>query len=602
MKKSLRYYFYKLNFLAFLKNLRSLSKKEKIIYAIVSFLILGVIISIFYFSNFLVEVTYDPEIEKTFSKNTLFVFIVIPLLLVFFSFIVLFRVLLAFVKKKSFQQLKFKFMGFYFIGIFIPATFYIVLFEESFDRFVNIVDNQAVIKSLEVKLLNLRLFIREKQEALDQESLSRISNKVYTKQSDDLADIFINYDKDLKPIFILKEESIKNIPRINFELFLDKQDSFSSYNEKEGFIFNLYKIPNLTNPYFLAIDYVEKSVESDIQETLKLINETKQFQDTLPAFKNAIFFVFLYIFIQMFSIIIIFFYYRFTKYFSPIDRLSKSTIALAQGDFNPPYLAELRRNEKNEFSELITAFHSLVIELRTNRKRLKRLSEIEAWREIIRRLAHEIKNPLTPIKLSTNQIEESILKKDIQMYERLNNNFNFIYSEVSRIENLIKDISLFPKFSLNQKKNSMKEIFSKIENYLAQYPAITFKKEISATATITLFIDEEKIYQAVLNLVKNAVESLTSSNQKDKTIVITTKMNVIEESKKYFEIKIKDNGEGIASEKKEEIFKPYVTTKKSGTGLGLSISEEIIHLHYGKIDLASDNHWTTFKIYLPIKE
>ena len=601
MKKYFKYYFYKLFFLSLLRGFKKMSlfKKTLIVFSFLA--VVFVISAIFYFANFFVELIYDPEIERSFNRNTLVFFVSLPLILVFFSFIVLVRGFISFLSKKSFQQLKFKFIGFFFIGVFVPASFYIFLFERTFDSFINIVDNQAVFKTLEIKLWNLRLKIREDQEQLDIETVNRIENKSFNLNSSSLIDIFINYDEELSPVIILKREAIKNIPRINFNLFIAKNENFfSSYDKEYGYIFNLYHYPKRTNPYFLAIQYVDEDTKENIQETLKLINEVRQFQDVLPTFKNGVFFIFLYLFIQLFSLTVVFFYYRFSRYFSPIDKLSKSTIELSKGDFNPPYLAQLKRIENNEFKELIEAFHRLVSELRSNRRRLKRLSQIEAWREVVKRIAHEIKNPLTPIKLATNQIEESLIKSDIKTYEKLSNNFNFIYFEIERIESLIKDISLFPKFSLSKKFISVNTVFNKIESYLARYPQIFFLKEIDEVEGLKLVIDPEKIYQAILNLVKNSVESLNEGKSLKKVIMLHARINQQEKNKSYLEIKIKDNGRGINLKKKEDIFKPYVTTKKAGSGLGLSISEEIIHLHEGKIDLIFEKNWTVFSLMLPV--
>ncbi len=601
--KQIRHFLVKFNLLKFVKAYQGLSSLKKVLLLLSLLAIVVAFIFIIYYTNLFTDLIYDQEVADRFGKNTLFSLFFFPLILVLISTVLVSRVFYSFIKRKSFNELKFKLIGFFSLGLFFTALVYILLYDFSFDVFINIVNNQKVAKNLEVKLSNQRLDIRKKQESLDEESRNRIKEKDYTLKDSDLSSIFINYDRRFIPIFILKKDEIKYIPKIDFnEFLLADENYFSSFDETEGFVFNLYKEEESPNPYFLAIAFIPENLKEDIKETLDLVEEVKQFQEFLPNFKRIIFLVSIYILVQVFSLMIIFFYYRLTKYFSPINKLSKSTIELSKGNYAPPYLAEIRRIEENEFKDLIDAFRNLIFELRSNRKRLKRLTEIETWREIVEKLAHEIKNPLTPIKLATNQIESTLIQKDILVYEKLGENFNFIYSEVNRIENLLKDISLFPQFSLVKNKTNISIIFDKITKFINRYAQIHFTKDIAEVENIYLYIDEEKIYQAILNLVKNAIESLESKKSGDKIIHLASKITFDEKDQKILEIRISDNGAGIDKGKKEEIFKPYVTTKKTGTGLGLPITEEIIHLHNGMIDLSTETNLTCFIISLPLSD
>jgi two-component system nitrogen regulation sensor histidine kinase GlnL len=219
--------------------------------------------------------------------------------------------------------------------------------------------------------------------------------------------------------------------------------------------------------------------------------------------------------------------------------------------------------------------------------------------ELLRNLAHEIRNPLGGIKGSAQLLADEV-NEDLSEYIQI------IISESGRLQKLM-DSLLSPHKIPNFEKNNIHEILEKIRSTLSsEYSKIEFIREYDISIPL-ISCDYEKIYQALFNIVKNACEILTTSPFEDKNkikFVTRSERKVIFHKKLHhtvLNISIIDNGPGIPKERIEEIFFPLVSGKDSGTGLGLPLSQNFITLHNGIIDVNSRPGETEFKILLPIQ-
>jgi len=205
-------------------------------------------------------------------------------------------------------------------------------------------------------------------------------------------------------------------------------------------------------------------------------------------------------------------------------------------------------------------------------------------------LAHEVKTPLTSIKMNVD-----ILANSLVLNNEDRQSFNIINKEINRLNNLVKEVLQFSRQSeLDLNEFDFNEIVQTIcKNTKSRYDSRGFKL-INKIESFSLYGDKEKLYQVFLNMIENAYESSV-----DNGIVLIE--NSIENN--VSKIIISDNGKGIPVDIKSRIFEPFYTTKSSGTGLGLSICKKIIEQHKGSIKLiSSEVGKTIFEIVLPINK
>ncbi len=277
---------------------------------------------------------------------------------------------------------------------------------------------------------------------------------------------------------------------------------------------------------------------------------------------------------------------------TPVEKLLKGTLYLSK---NLNYRVNV--NSKDELEDLANNFNRMADDLKNAYQRIKRIERMEAWQEVAKKLAHEIKNPLTPIKLSAERLLLSYSKNMENFDKILNNTLNTIIEETKRIENLVNEFSQFVRLPpVNIQRNDIISVIIEVRDFFSSaYQNISFEIINEFNEFIVEF-DREKIKQVLFNIVKNAVES-TLENSKEKRIIIST-----EKRERYFRISVKDFGEGIKPEQEDNIFKPYFTTKSQGSGIGLALSERIISEHNGEIDFYNDGNGVVFYFELPIGE
>lgn len=219
-----------------------------------------------------------------------------------------------------------------------------------------------------------------------------------------------------------------------------------------------------------------------------------------------------------------------------------------------------------------------------------------AWQEVARRMAHEIKNPLTPIKLSTERMLRKWENNDSDFPEVFKKSTKTIIKEVDGLKRLVDEFSRFGKMpDINKVPSDINAIIEEVVNLYKAYKNL--KINISVPEDTPLVdLDAEQFKRVLINLVDNATQAMGDSG----IIDITVDHNI---STNRIFINVADNGPGINEEDKDKLFLPYFSTKKGGTGLGLAIADRIITEHMGYLRVRDNMpKGTVFTIELPIKE
>ncbi|MCL2440720.1 MAG: ATP-binding protein [Treponema sp.] len=279
----------------------------------------------------------------------------------------------------------------------------------------------------------------------------------------------------------------------------------------------------------------------------------------------------------------------------PIVELTTATQRVAEGDFSIQILT--RRDD--ELGILIRSFNSMVQDLEKSRAALVRNEKISIWQNMAQQLAHEIKNPLTPIKLSAERVLRRWKNDPENIGEILESSMMAVIQETEGLSTLLNEFRTLskpmePSNSLTGLREPLEEV---INAYSSSYPKVKF--DISnVQAGIEIKIEKHRLSQIITNLLINAIDAMNGSGDIEVRTDLVKKREVC-----YCRISLKDSGKGIDSQESRLIFTPYFTTKGSGTGLGLPIIERIVTDHGGTIWFDSaEGIGTTFYIDLPLAD
>lgn len=277
---------------------------------------------------------------------------------------------------------------------------------------------------------------------------------------------------------------------------------------------------------------------------------------------------------------------------SSFNIISKKMNAIALGKINE----EISWQQNDEIGSLVKEYNKMVQKLGESAKALAQSEREGAWREMARQVAHEIKNPLTPMKLSIQYLQQAITNNSPNVKELAYKVSNTLIEQIEQLAKIASDFSQFANIG-----NTQPEIFDIkmiIENCYALYqsnPNITINRNYP-TAECKIYADKIQISRLFTNLLQNSVEAV-NENQK---VNISIKIEVIAEK---YRIVLEDESGGIPEGMHHKIFTPNFTTKSAGTGLGLAICKGIIEKANGQISFVSkEGIGTAFKILLPIAE
>ncbi len=267
----------------------------------------------------------------------------------------------------------------------------------------------------------------------------------------------------------------------------------------------------------------------------------------------------------------------------------RKQITLPAGDTKVILLVNVTtlKDENNEFMGTVVVFDDLTQLLKAQR--------MAAWREVARRIAHEIKNPLAPIQLSAQRLRRRYLDQFDTNDTVFDECTAMIIKQVDDLKNLVNEFSSFARMpSSNPSLNNLNDVLNEAL-VLYQEGHKEIDCQLQTDTSLPVFnLDREQIKRVIINLLDNAVAAVNGSGQ----ITLTTSFNKV---LKIATLKVSDNGSGIPAADKPRLFEPYFSTKKSGTGLGLAIVSTIISDHNGYIRVRdNDPQGTHFIVELPI--
>jgi two-component system, NtrC family, nitrogen regulation sensor histidine kinase NtrY len=278
----------------------------------------------------------------------------------------------------------------------------------------------------------------------------------------------------------------------------------------------------------------------------------------------------------------------------PLVQLEEATRRVTEGDFS--YRILTRRQD--EFSHLVDSFNTMVSELDISRRKLLQAEKISAWQEIARRLAHEIRNPLTPIKLSAQRILKRHEEGAEDFGNVLSQGTGAIIREVENLERLLREFGDFAR--LPEPLIARTGLRDLLAETAAMYDTLSAKVKMEIAdvpQNMILNVDRAQIKRVFANLFKNAIQAMPEGGS-----IVVRADKVRKGHSTFCRIQVRDTGEGIEERNKRMIFDPYFSTKKEGSGLGLAIAQRILFDHKGNIWVESvRGSGTTFFIDLPME-
>ena len=385
---------------------------------------------------------------------------------------------------------------------------------------------------------------------------------------------------------------------INMVLNVDKPlKIINAYENKSAAII---KISAFNNNFLYIVKFLDQEISNYLKESEEAINfyYTVDDQRTGIKFSFAIIYIIIVTLLLFLSITIAI---RFSsRFFVSINNLISASKEIGEGNLNtkvPEIIAD------KEIELLNKNFNSMIDQLKGQQEKLLISERHEAWEHVARKLAHEIKNPLTPIQLTIDNLKSKYGKFiDNSEKDKYDKNLNTILTQIKQIENLVNEFSDFARMPKPMLRNNdlIHIIKTNIDLLNKMDESININVVFSKNDNLKLFCDNEQISRVIFNLIKNSIESIQEKALKIGNF--NKKINIeIKSITNYITITIFDNGIGLPSNIKKELIKPYYTTKTKGSGLGLSIVNKIINDHNGTIDFNSDYTGTNIIINLSKK-
>ena len=276
----------------------------------------------------------------------------------------------------------------------------------------------------------------------------------------------------------------------------------------------------------------------------------------------------------------------------PIRTLALAAAEIGQGNWD----VRVETSGKDEIGKLAMAFNQMTEELVGQRERLVQSERVAAWRELARRLAHELKNPLFPLQITVENLLRARENTPDQFDEVFRESTSTLLAEIANLKTIIGRFSDFSKMpapqiqavDLNDMVRAVTQLF---QGQFNRDPG-KIRTELQLGEVPPVSGDPVLLRRVVENLVLNAIDAMPQGG----TLTFRTEMN-----EKFAVFELSDTGGGLTPEECDRLFTPYYTTKQHGTGLGLAIAQSVVSDHHGRISVNSrKNQGTTFRVELPV--
>ena len=574
------------------------------------------LIIVFFVTLLLGFITFLTFIEKNFfnisDESLKYLLIVdIILLLIFFGFIFL-------ETKNSLKQninvrgsvANRKYIIFFSLFTLIPSIlisiFSLFLFSFAIEKYFDNKITTAVNNSYEIA----RRYVSEKRNKIESDviivayDINRNLN--YIKNKDNFQ-TFINnqriirgldqihiIDKDKNVLMSSSETGYTPIEDEALRLVLNEERPLKIINAFENKSAAVIKLPKFKNNFLYVVKFLDEDISKYLRESEEAVNfyYTVEDQNTGIKFSFALIYIIIVALLLFLSITIAI---RFSsRFFISINNLISASNEIGQGNLDVK-VPELKADA--EIEKLNNNFNEMIYKLKNQQEKLLNSERHEAWSTVARKLAHEIKNPLTPIQLTIDNLRSKYLKNfDDTDKNKFKNNLNIILNQIKQIENLVNEFSDFARMPkpVIKENDLVKIIYNNIKLLEKLNPSIKILLNHNHDA-INFDCDLEQINRAIFNLIKNSIESINEKRLKNVDFEGIIDIEITKR-RAYIDIVIEDNGVGFAKQNNKELIKPYYTTKKNGSGLGLSIVNKIITDHNGSLNLSNYTKGARVKI------
>tara|TARA_Y100000591_G_scaffold173434_1_gene149814 strand:- start:1223 stop:3007 length:1785 start_codon:yes stop_codon:yes gene_type:complete len=568
--------------------------------------------------GFLTFLTFiDKSIIELSEKNLQFLLVLNIILLILLFIFIFFEIKKAIrndIDKDGFKSNK-KYITYFALFTLIPSllisVFSLFLFsfalEKYFDKKVTTVVNNSYQLAKD--------YVEEKRNKIQSEIILIAFDTNKSKK-------FLNDNKDEYKRFLNTQKIIRGVDEIHIidikkKLLFSTLDDYSLYdppvdkalnlvldddrplkiiNAFENISAAIMRLQNYNDRFLYVVQYLDKDISKYLTESQEAINfyYTVEEKSTGIKISFAIIYIIIVSLLLFMSISIAI---RFTsRFFRSINNLILASSSIGKGNFDAK-VPEVKTDKDLEI--LNKNFNLMIDRLKNQQEKLIINERHEAWGSLARKLAHEIKNPLTPIQLTIDRLKNKYAGQlrgdDISNFKE---NLKVINNQIKQIENLVNEFSDFARMPkpILQKNNLVILIKENIKllNELDNSIKINFS---SNKQVITLDSDKEQLSRVIFNLIKNSIESIQQKNQKNPNFIKKIDIELID-SNDHISISIIDTGIGFDNLRSDikNILKPYFTTKKNGTGLGLSIVNKIINDHNGIIKFNPINNGASINI------
>ena len=404
-------------------------------------------------------------------------------------------------------------------------------------------------------------------------------------------------DGQKKLLFSTLEDNDPYIPPLDqaLNLVLDDDRPLKIINAFENRSAAIMRLQNFDDRFIYVVNYLDENISKFLTESQEAINFYYTVEEKSTGIKISFAIIYIII-VSLLLFISISIAIRFSsRFFRSINNLILASTSIGQGNLEIK-VPEVKTDKDLEI--LNKNFNQMIERLKDQQDKLIINERHEAWGSLARKLAHEIKNPLTPIQLTIDRLKNKYsLELDEKNKDNFSENLKIINNQIKQIEKLVNEFSDFARMPkpILQKNDLVLLIEENIK--LLQELDLTIKIDFNYNIKQIFFnSDKEQLSRVFFNLIKNSIESIQQKNEKDsdfnKNIAIE-----LNDHDDHIILIINDNGIGFKNLNNiKEILNPYFTTKKQGTGLGLSIVNKIINDHNGNIDFKSKDNGAIIKI------
>ena len=571
-----------------------------------------------------------------FIKKNMFIILVFIV-----SLSVGFLTFLTFIDKSFIELSEFNLQSLLIVNVILLIIFFIIIFIEvknSLKDDINISGSKAnrkyiaffslftLIPSVLISVFSLLLFTFALEKYLDKKITTAVNNSyeiaknyvedVRNKIESDVVLIAFDLNKDID-IFYDNPKRFKNILKTQ-QLIRDVDEIhlidssgnliISSIDDKQNFvqpsdealemvfaeerplkIINAFenksaailKLNSYIDTYLYVVKFLDEKISNYLTESKEAINFYYTVEDKQLGIKISFILIYIVVVTLLLFLSISIAIKFSSRFFRSINNLISASSNIGKGNLETK-VPEIKTDK--ELETLNKNFNLMIDQLKQQQEKLLLNERHEAWENVARKLAHEIKNPLTPIQLTIdrlkNKYSEMISSSD---KDNFNENLKTIIKQIKQIENLVNEFSDFarmPKPIL--KENNLITILNENITLLKQMDTTIDITNTSDKEKILLVCDGEQLNRVFFNLIKNSIESINEKYSKSTDFAKKIDIAIINKSD-YIEFVITDNGIGFSEKNLEKILKPYFTTKSKGSGLGLAIVNKIINDHNGKI-------------------